>query len=148
MIVAAPLASYIPLAAIGSVLAVVCWNMAEKNAFATLVQASRRDALVLLATFLIVVFRDLTTGILVSFGLGGLLFLHRMAQAVEVERQSPLIEDDRADDAHKGGRRPYDVSLATDPDVLVYRISGAFFFGAAASVAAALDRIGQHPRLM
>jgi SulP family sulfate permease len=53
-----------------------------------------------------------------------------------VERQSPFIEDDRADDAHKGGRKPYDASLTTDPDVLVYRISGAFFFGAAASVAA------------
>jgi SulP family sulfate permease len=36
--------------------------------------------------------------------------------------------------------------LATDPDIVVYRISGAFFFGAAASVAAALDRIGQHPK--
>jgi sulfate permease, SulP family len=42
--------------------------------------------------------------------------------------------------------KPYDVSLATDPNVLVYRISGAFFFGAAASVAAALDRIGEHPK--
>ncbi len=146
MIVAAPLASYIPLAALGAVLAIVCWNMAEKNAFASLVRASRGDALVLAATFLIVVFRDLTTGILVGFGLGALLFLHRMAQAVEVDSQSPLIEDDRADDAHKGGRKSYDVSLATDPDILVYRISGAFFFGAAASVAAALDRIGEHPK--
>ena len=35
---------------------------------------------------------------------------------------------------------------ASDPDVVVYRISGAFFFGAAASVAAALDRIGEHPK--
>ncbi|MBV9568389.1 MAG: SulP family inorganic anion transporter [Hyphomicrobiales bacterium] len=146
MMVAAPLASYIPLAALGSVLAVVCWNMAEKHAFATLIRASRGDALVLLATFLIVIFRDLTTGILVGFGLGALLFLHRMAQAVEVESASPLIEDDKADDAHMGGRRPYDASLATDPDVFVCRISGAFFFGAAASVAAALDRIGEHPK--
>ena len=88
MIVAAPLASYIPLAALGAVLAVVCWNMAEKNAFATLIRASRGDALVLVATFLIVVFRDLTAGILVGFGLGALLFLHRMAQAVEVESRA------------------------------------------------------------
>ena len=146
MMVAAPLASYVPLAALGSVLAVVCWNMAEKHEFATLMRASRGDALVLLATFLIVVFRDLTTGILVGFGLGAILFLHRMAQAVAVESASPLIEDDRADHAHRGGRRPYDASLATDRDVFVCRISGAFFFGAAASVAAALDRIGEHPK--
>jgi sulfate permease, SulP family len=146
MVAAAPLASYIPLAALGAVLAVVCWNMAEKHEFATLIRASRGDAVVLLATFLLVVFRDLTQGILAGFGLGALLFLHRMAQSVEVESAGPLIEEDRADTSHEGGRQPYDVSLATDPDIVVYRISGAFFFGAAASVAAALDRIGEHPK--
>ena len=85
MLVAAPLASYIPLAALAAVLAVVAWNMAEKHEFATLLRASRGDAVVLLATFLLVVFRDLTEGILVGFGIGALLFLHRMAQAVEIE---------------------------------------------------------------
>src|ERR1700704_3690865 len=55
MVVAAPLASYVPLAVLAAVLAVVCWNMAEKHAFATLVRASRGDALVLLVTFLFVV---------------------------------------------------------------------------------------------
>jgi SulP family sulfate permease len=144
MLMAAPLASYIPLAALAAVLAVVAWNMAERHAFATLIRASRGDAIVLVATFLLVVFRDLTEGILVGFGIGALLFLHRMAQSVEVER--PLIEQDVADTANGAGRRPYDSAVATDPNVVVYRISGAFFFGAAASVAAALDRIGAHPR--
>ena len=37
-------------------------------------------------------------------------------------------------------------AVATDPNIVVYRISGAFFFGAAASVAAALERIGEHPK--
>jgi SulP family sulfate permease len=146
MLVAAPLAGYVPLAALAAVLAVVAWNMAEKNAFATLVRASRGDAVVLIATFLLVVFRDLTEGILVGFGLGALLFLHRMAQAVEVERPMPIVEQDLADAVGSTGRLPYDASLATDPDIVVYRISGAFFFGAAASVAAALDRIGEHPK--
>ncbi|MBV8664536.1 MAG: SulP family inorganic anion transporter, partial [Hyphomicrobiales bacterium] len=91
-------------------------------------------------------FRDLTQGILVGFGLGALLFLHRMAQAVEVERPRPIIEEDVADGANGEGREPYDVLLATDPDVIVYRISGAFFFGAAASVASALDQIGDYPK--
>jgi SulP family sulfate permease len=144
MLVAAPLASYVPLAALASVLAVVCWNMAEKHEFATLVRASRGDALVLLVTFLFVVFRDLTEGILVGFGLGALLFLHRMAQAVEVERPGPMVEEDAADSVN--GRTLYDAVLATDRDVVVYRISGAFFFGAAAAVGAALDRIGEHPK--
>jgi SulP family sulfate permease len=144
MLLAAPLASYVPLAALAAVLAVVCWNMAEKHEFATLVRASRGDALVLLVTFLFVVFRDLTEGILVGFGLGALLFLHRMAQAVEVERPGPMVEEDAADGVN--GRTLYDAVLATDPDVVVYRISGAFFFGAAAAVGAALDRIGEHPK--
>lgn len=146
MLLAAPLASYIPLAALAAVLAVVCWNMAEKYEFATLVRASRGDALVLLVTFLLVVFRDLTEGILVGFGLGALLFLHRMAQAVEVERPRPMVEEDVADTVNGNGRTLYDAELATDPDVVVYRISGAFFFGAAAAVGAALDRIGEHPK--
>ena len=146
MAVAAPLASDIPLAALGAVLAVVAWNMAERHAFATLVRASRGDAVVLFATFLLVVFRDLTEGILVGFGIGALLFLHRMAQAVEVEHPQPMIEPDRPDQDNGDRRTRYDSTVATDPNVVVYRISGAFFFGAAASVAAALERIGEHPK--
>ena len=143
MLVAAPLASYIPLPALAALLAGVCWNMAEKREFATLLRASRGDALVLLATFLLVVFRDLTAGIVVGFGLGALVFLHRMARAVEVETPLPIIADDTAD-AIVGN--PYDVGFSTDPDVIVYRISGAFFFGSAARVVAALEEIGEHPK--
>jgi SulP family sulfate permease len=145
MLVAAPLASFIPLAALAALLAVVAWNMAEKREFATLLRASFGDAIVLLATFLLVVFRDLTEGILIGFGIGTLLFLHRMAQAVEIERAGPsVIEQDEPDE--KGHRPPYDAATATDPNVIVYRISGAFFFGAAATVAATLDSIGEHPK--
>ena len=146
MAVAAPLARYIPLAALAALLAVVAWNMAERHAFAILLRASHGDAVVLLSTFLLVVFTDLTTGILVGFGVGALLFLHRMAHAVEVESDRPLIRDDQADSTNGDGRARYDTTLATDRDVIVYRISGAFFFGAAASVATALDRIGEHPK--
>jgi SulP family sulfate permease len=94
---------------------------------------------VVLSTFLLVVLRDLTEGILVGFGLGALLFLHRMARAVEVE-----VGRDRPDTGNGRGR--YAPETATDPDVAVYRISGAFFFGAAASVGAVLDRMAEHPR--
>ena len=113
---------------------------------ATLLRASRGDAVVLLVTFALVVFRDLTEGILVGFGIGALLFLHRMAQAIEVEQPRPIVEEDRADMVGGAERTHYDATLASDPDIVVYRISGAFFFGAAAAVAAALDRIGQHPK--
>jgi sulfate permease, SulP family len=146
MVVAAPLAGYIPLSALAAVLAVVCWTMAEKHEFATLVRSSRGDAAVLLATFLLVVFRDLTQGILIGFGLGALLFLHRMAQAVEVERPVPRIDDDKADGTDGDPATQYDGAQASDAEVVVYRISGAFFFGSAAMVGAALDEIGERPK--
>ena len=49
-----------PLAALAGVMAVVAWNMAERDEFWTLLRSSRGDAVVLLATFLLTVFRDLT----------------------------------------------------------------------------------------
>lgn len=142
MLAAAPLAAYIPLSALAAILVVVAWNMAEKHQFAALLKSTRGDAVVLLVTFLLVVFRDLTEGILVGFGLGALLFLHRMSQAVAVDHGGTIARPDSADN----GEEPYATDIATDDDIVVYRISGAFFFGAAASVAAALDRIGGHPR--
>jgi SulP family sulfate permease len=140
MLIAAPLASYIPLAALASVLVVVAWNMAEKQEFATLIRSSRGDATVLLATFLLTIFRDLTEGILVGFALGAVLFINRMAQMTGIEAETPLVTDDRADDGN-GDRVPYDSRLAADPDVLVYRITGAFFFGAASTVGTVLDSL-------
>ncbi|PWR23233.1 SulP family inorganic anion transporter [Zavarzinia compransoris] len=141
VLLAAPLASAIPLAALAAVLAVVAWNMVERHAFATLFRTSRGDTLVLMATLLLTVFRDLTEGIVVGFTLGALLFLHRMAQSVEVESELPLVADDQADRPER-----YDPSLARDAKVVVHHITGAFFFGAAANVGAVLDRIGETPR--
>ncbi|MBZ9717451.1 SulP family inorganic anion transporter [Mesorhizobium sp. AD1-1] len=141
MLVAAPLASYIPLAALAGVLAVVCWNMFEKQAFATLLRASRGDALVLMATFLLVIFRDLTEGIVVGFVLGSILFIDRMAKSIAVEADQPLVQEDVADST-----KAYDASEATDADTVVYRISGAFFFGAASTVGTVLDRIADQRR--
>jgi SulP family sulfate permease len=121
MLVAAPLASYIPLAALAGVLAVVCWNMIEKQAFATLLRASRGDALVLMATFLIVIFRDLTEGIIVGFALGSILFIDRMAKSIAVEPDQTLVQDDVADDPNAAAA--YDPSEVTESDTIVYRAS-------------------------
>lgn len=146
MLVAAPLAGYIPLATLGAVLAVVAWNMAEREDFIALLGTSAGDRVILLATFLLTIFVDLATGIGVGVVLGAFIFLHRMAESVEVERHAPLIAEDQADDY--AGRTSYDPAAASDRDVLVYRISGAFFFGAAAAVSNVLDRIGVLPRLL
>jgi len=64
MLVAAPLAGYIPLAALAGILALVCWNMADKAEIWRMVKAAKGESLVLAATFLLTIFVDLTTGIL------------------------------------------------------------------------------------
>jgi SulP family sulfate permease len=63
MVVAAPLASFIPLSALAGVLVVVCWNMAEKEDFLHLLH-DWRGASVLLATFGLTLIEDLTYGII------------------------------------------------------------------------------------
>jgi sulfate permease, SulP family len=121
MIVAAPLVGYIPLAALAGVLATVAWNMIEWDAIRALLRSSRGDAVVLAVTLGLTVFRDLTEAIVVGFALGSVLFIHRMSQAARVT--TPRVEG------------------PDDPDIMVYRIDGAFFFGAAASVGRILERV-------
>jgi len=147
MLVAAPLASYIPLAGLAGVLVVVAWNMAEKHEIVALVRTSWGDAVVLLATLGLTVFRSLSEAIVVGFALGALLFIHRMSQTTGIEEHVPPSVEDRADGAN-GDRAPYDSARATDPDVVVYRISGAFFFGAAGTVSGVLDRIADRHRAL
>ncbi|WP_036290080.1 SulP family inorganic anion transporter [Methylosinus sp. PW1] len=146
MLIAAPLAAYIPLASLGAVLAVVSWNMAEKKEFVALFCASRGDALVLVSTFLLTIFEDLTVGIGVGVTLGAFLFLHRLAESVEVQTGEAFLDEDRADD-YDGHRPTYDSAAASDAEVMVYKISGAIFFGASATVSAALDEIGRYPHV-
>jgi SulP family sulfate permease len=93
-----------------------------------------------LVTFGLVVFRDLTEAIVVGFALGSVLFIDRMAKAIAVEAHVPVIGEDVADSSN-GGRTAYDASQAGDADTVIYRIPGAFFFGAASTVGAVLDRI-------
>lgn len=147
ILVAAPLASFIPLAGLAGVLIVVCWNMAEKQAFATLLRVSRGDALVLLVTFGLTIFRNLTEAILIGFALGSVLFIHRMSRATAVETQLPLVTEDEPDSA-ADPRGPYASEAGADSGVVILRISGAFFFGAAASIGATFDTVANEKRTL
>lgn len=82
----APLAVHIPLAGLAGVLIVVAWNMFEKEEVFSLIRVSRADAAVLLTTFLLVVFRDLTEGIDAGTALGGAVFIRRMSEAAKLEQ--------------------------------------------------------------
>lgn len=69
LLLAAPIAGYIPLAALAGVLAVVAWNMAEKGEIWHVMQHNRPQAAVILLTFLVVVLQDLSLGILAGCAL-------------------------------------------------------------------------------
>ena len=139
MLVAAPLAAYIPLAALAGVLAVVAWNMIEKPAIAILLRSGWGEATVLGATFFLTIFRDLTEAIIVGFALGSVLFIHRMSQTTGVAENAAFVGRDEADTSRPRGT--YDEEAASNPEVVVYRITGALFFGATASIGSVLDRI-------
>jgi sulfate permease, SulP family len=141
----APLVAYIPLASLGAVLAVVAWNMAEKREFMRLLRASWGDAVVLMTTFLLTILADLMIAIAAGVTLSAFLFLHRMAEAVEIQTGGRLVADDEADKS--GAARSVYEPDADGGEVQVYRISGAFFFGAAATVSSVLDRIGARPKV-
>ena len=142
MLIAAPLAAYIPLASLAGVLVVVAYNMIEKHALVAILRASRGDTVVLVVTFLLVVLRDLTEGIVVGFALGAILFIDRMGKALAVETKAPLMLEDQADSVATGGT--FSDGGRMPPDVEVHRISGAFFFGSASTVGRVLDRISEH----
>ena len=127
LMIAAPLAGYIPLAALAAVLAVVAWNMAEKTEIWHLIRHSRADTVVLAVTFLLVVFRDLSEGIVVGFALGGLLFISRMSEAA-----SQTVSVDAGADQGFGG-------------LAVIRLRGPYFFGAAARIGGVLDSMAERP---
>lgn len=74
MIVAAPLARYVPLSALAGVLLVVCWTMAEKAEFIRLLR-TWRTAVVVLGTFAATLLHDLTAGIVAGCILAALLAL-------------------------------------------------------------------------
>ncbi len=129
MLVAAPLAAFIPLAALAGVLAVVAWGMAERHEFLALLRSSRGDAVVVLVTFLLVVFRDLTEGIIVGFALAGIVFIKRMSENAAMRPREATPD-------------------AMRTDRVVYHLEGPYFFGAAAQLGGVLDRIAESPRAL
>jgi SulP family sulfate permease len=114
MLVAAPLAKYIPLACLSAILVVVALHMADWRQFGTLRQYSRGRAGTLLVTFVLTVVLDLTIAVEVGLLWASLLLIRRMVQVTAVGR---------ATDAHE-----------RIVGVEIYRAFGALFFGAADKV--------------
>jgi SulP family sulfate permease len=116
---AGPLAAHIPLAALAGVLVVVCYHMSEWHSFRFILTGPVTDIAVLLTTFLLTVFVDLTVAVGVGMVLAAFLFMRNVAALSEVKALAHEREDERNE------------KLPAPPGVEVYSINGSFFFGAA-----------------
>lgn len=130
----APLAVHIPLAALSAILFVVAWNMSKLPHFLRMLKrAPRPDVGILITTFLLTVFVDLVVAVNIGVILATLHFLHRMSTSVEVKQHST---EEISQELGQSGM------TTLPPGVLVYSIDGPFFFGAVENFERAL--IGTH----
>ena len=147
MIALAPLMIYVPLACLAAVLVIVAWNMSEVERFRHLMKAPRGDRVVLLLTFGLTVMVDLTVAIQVGIVLAAILFMVRMAEAVEIQGGvNPLPQNDDGDEDEDSNARE-----DLPPGVEVFLIRGPLFFGATGQLtdvlASVLERIGVSPKI-
>lgn len=141
-----PIIALIPLASLAAVLAVVAWNMSERERFWHLLRGLPGDRLVLLATFLLTVLVDLTLAIEVGVVLAAVIFMHRMAEATAVSRGVSLLERDQDDFARNGDRQAYHARAELPDGVELFELRGPLFFGAASRLSDAFDAAFPPPR--
>jgi SulP family sulfate permease len=139
IVLLAPLAANIPLAALAAILFFVAWNMSDAKHFKRLLlHFPRADRAVLLITFGLTVFVDLVVAVNVGVVVATLLFMRRMASTVNIEAESPpaaVAVDEGSPHTMPAG-------------VMIYRIEGPFFFGAAEKLASVLERVQAHITLV
>jgi SulP family sulfate permease len=150
MLIAMPLANWIPLACLAAVLVIVAWNISEIERFRHLLQAPSGDRAVLLVTFLLTVFVDLTVAIKVGVLMAALLFMHRMSEMVVVEthKTAPLHDDGEEDEEGSRPGLPLPSARQLPDGVEVYQINGPFFFGAASRITDVLDEMRRPPKIL
>ncbi|MBU1171724.1 MAG: sulfate permease [Proteobacteria bacterium] len=122
----APLASLIPLATLSAILLVVAYHMSEWRHFIKLFHSPKSDILVMLSTFGLTVFVDLTVAIEVGVVLSSLLFMKRMADTTEFQTIGAEMNE-TYDPNDFRGVQPKDIPRG----VQIFEIHGPFFFGAA-----------------
>lgn len=122
----APFASYIPLASMAPILMVVAWNMSERKVFAHIFKTKSTDSLVLVVTFLLTVFVNLTTAVEVGLVMAAILFTKRMSDLMTTAKALPnpkhrhaKVETQVVSDSHDC------------PQISIFNVEGPLFFGAA-----------------
>ncbi|MFA5454379.1 MAG: SulP family inorganic anion transporter [Sulfurimonas sp.] len=135
MLVFASYAKLIPMACLAGILIVVSYNMSEWRSFVSILRGSHFDIIVLLSTFLLTVFVDLTVAIEIGVVLSSLLFMKRMSD-IGIKVPSHIDSDVLDDYSHL----PEGVS--------VYEISGPLFFASAKQYSEVIKDIGFKSKLL
>jgi sulfate permease, SulP family len=136
----APLASRIPLAALAGILVVVAVNMIEVHAFREILRSTKSDAATMLLTLGVTVAFDLILAIEVGLVVAAGLFVTRMSQLFQVDPTTLL----GAEPGHQESQD--DQRQVRSHDLVVYRIDGPIFFGAADRFFEELLRVDHHIR--
>ncbi|MFA8439083.1 SulP family inorganic anion transporter [Bacillaceae bacterium YX66] len=142
LILFAPYASYIPLASMAPILMIVAWNMSERKVFWQILQLKKGDSVVLIVTFLLTVFVNLTVAVEVGLLLAMLSFIIRMSRSLDIEKMIPKnhLQD-----------MPQDYAIADRecPQFDIYTIEGPLFFGTATKFEQTLSRvINRRPKIL
>jgi sulfate permease, SulP family len=122
LLVAAPLARFVPLATLAAVLFVVAYNMGEWREIGAIVRLSKTDIAVWVTTFTLTVVADLTVAVGVGMALAALLYIYRIAETTTVEPVTPEYLDD--------GQAHILQDKEIPSNVTILRIHGPFLFGA------------------
>jgi SulP family sulfate permease len=140
LLLAAPLAKNIPLAALSAVLVVVALRMGEWHQFARLAKWPKGDAMVFLCAFILTVAVDLPVAVGASLILASALLVKRLSETTNV------VPDEAVTQASSPGQTTAGKNIPEG--VLVFRIFGAFFFGAADKLETALRGAGELPEVL
>jgi SulP family sulfate permease len=140
ILAAAPLAKFIPLATLSAVLVNVALNMGEWHNFARVPKWPRSDAIVFLSAFGLTVVVDLTIAVEIGMVLAAVLFIKRVSETTQITAVDESTETEGSQHSLVGKEIP--------KGVMVYRIFGSFFFGAADKLETALKRNGQEPDVL
>ena len=126
---------FIPMAALAAVLIQVAWNMAGIPSIRKLLKGQKSDITVLLVTFLITVFVDLTYAIGIGLLFAAFFFIKKIIDLSEVQDGSrTIITGIRGD----GSTETIDLPKG----VMVYEIEGSLFFGTVRKFEYAIERAG------
>jgi len=146
-------AAKVPLAALAAILVLVAYHMSEWRSFAGLLRAPKSDVFVLVVTFALTLFVDLTVAVQVGVVAASLLFMRRMAEVTNIEGVSGELSDTSAIDDPESitqvRKRKRTLSGRVIPkDVEIYEVNGPFFFGAADKIREVVSEIEKPPRVL